>query len=518
MMLRLVLVLLLSGSAASASAQIWDVPLDSLQARVQRQPDHADARRALADRLVGEGALEAAIPHLRWVVRNAPEDPEAHLKLARVLSWTERGPEAIEVYEALLALVPEHADATVELAGLLVWSGGAARAAQLLAPVATRQPDDPKVQSLYASALHGAGRSREALRQYDRALELSPDNPQLLADSGALERWEGDWSVGRYRLNRALELGLDGDAAERVQAELVGLARAIAPRVELSVEHATDSNGLTRLRNPSRAVVQFTPTLSAGVTITQERLTQTLSLDELPSIDAAATFVYPFISYSPLGPLAFRAYAGIQDVHNAGSGVSGALEAEWKQTSPRFLRSLLRLQTDASVDGVRALGAGIRATQLASETYAEPLPGWGLGVGVTGVSYSDANTRFNASASTRVAVARWTGVELAVTGGGSYETTATLYPDSDPYWTPQNLVTALGGGLVAVTPVTGLKLEPELYGAFQRDASASAVSLGVRLRTTLSRGRHRAGFLFENWGSSVYSVQRMGLQYEVSLW
>jgi len=508
----------MSVGATAACAQSWDLSLDTLEARVQRQPDHLGARRALADRLVAEGALDDALPHLRRVVQDAPEDSEAHLKLARALSWTGRGSDAIAVYEALLAVEPENDVGTFELAKLLVWNGGADRAARLLEPLADRQPDDPEIQSVFAYALHGAKQSREAMKQYDRALRLSPEDAQLLAESGALERWEGDWSVGRSRLNRALQLGLDGDAGARAQAQLTGLARAIAPRVTLSMEHATDSNGLTRTRYPSQALVQFTPAWSAGVTITQERLSQALPLADLPSIDAAATFVYPFISYSPIGPLAFRAYAGIQDVHSEGSGVSGAVEAEWKQTSPRFLRSILRLQSDASVDGVRALGEGIRATQLISDTYAEPLPGWGFGVGVTGVSYSDGNLRLNASASTRVTMARWERVELAVTGGGGYETTAEQYSNSDPYWTPRHLGTLLGGGMVALTPVKGLKLEPELYGAFQRDASASAMSLGVRFRATLDRGRHSAGFLFEEWGSSVYSVRRVGLRYEVALW
>ncbi|GAB5534183.1 MAG: hypothetical protein Rubg2KO_04320 [Rubricoccaceae bacterium] len=517
-MIRVFLCLLMSMGAVEASAQVWDVPLDSLEARVERQPDRAEARRVLADRLVGEGALDAATPHLKWIVDNAPEDPEAHLKLGRTLSWTGYQAEAIEVYEALLILAPAHEVGAFELATLLVWTGGAARAARLLEPLAEHQPDNPEVQSLYAYALHGAKRSREALKQYDRALDLSPEDPQLLAESGALERWEGNWAVGRYRMSRALWLGLEGDAADRTQAQLTGLARAIAPRVTLSVEHAVDSNGLTRTRYPSHATVQFTPSWAAGVTITQERLSQALPLTDLPSIDAAATFVYPFISYSPIGPLAFRAYAGLQDVHSEGSGMSGAVEVEWKQTSPRFLRSILRLQSDASVDGVRALGEGIRSTQLISDTYAEPVGGWGFGVGVTGVSYSDGNARVNVSASTRVTMARWDRVELAVTGGGGYETTAETYANSDPYWTPRNLGTVLGGGTIAVTPVKGLKLEPELYGAFQRDASASAMSLGVRLRATLERGRHRAGLLFEEWGSDVYSVQRFGLQYEVSLW
>lgn len=517
-MLRTALLLLLGLGSASVGAQTWDVPLDTLEARVARQPDDASARRALADRLVGEGTLEAAIPHLRWLVEEAPEDPARHLLLAQVLSWTERQPEAIAAYESLLGVAPEHEEGRIALASLLIWNGGAARAAQLLAPIADREPDAAEIQKLYAFALHGAKRAREARSQYDRALKLTPHDPVLLAESGILERWEGDWSVGRSRMSRALQLGVEAEVAERVRAELNGLARAIAPRAMVSVEHAEDSNGLTRTRFPSHTLVQFSPAWSAGVTIVQERLSQTLPLTDLPSIDAAATFIYPYVSYSPIGPLAFRAYAGLQDVHSEGSGMSGAIEAEWKQASPRFQRSILRVQSDASVDGVRALGEGIRSTALISETYAEPLPDWGLGLGATGLWYSDGNTRLNLSASTRVMVLKGRPLELGVTGGGGYEHSAIPYVNSDPYWTPRNLLTVLGGGVVVLKPATGLTLEPEVYAAHQRDATARASSVGYRLRVTMDRGRHSAGFLFEEWGSSVYSVRRVGLRYEIALW
>lgn len=517
-MLRASFLLLLSLCSATTRAQAWDVPLDSLLSRVDRRPDDPAVRHDLAERLIAEGALTDAVVHLRWLTEASPEDSARHLRLARVLSWTGQQLEAIAAYDALLEIAPDHAEGTFELAQLLTWNGAASRAVRLLAPMADRQPEDREIQALYAFALHGARRVAEARHQYDRALRLAPDDVVLLAESGILERWEGDWAVGRHRMRRALQLGVEEEVAKRVQSVLEGLARAIAPRVALSMEHAVDSNGLTRTRIPSHTLIQLSPAWSAGVSISQVWLSQSTSPESLSSLDAAATFVSPYAVFSPGGPLSLRISAGIQDVHREGSGVSGAVEGEWRRTGPRFVRSILRLQSDASVDGVRALGQGLRTTALVSETYAEPLPDWGFGVGAATLWYSDGNTRLNVSMSTRLMLVEWGPLEMGLTGGGGYEHTAEAYASSDPYWTPQNLVTVLGGGVMAWTPVKGFKLEPAVTVAHQRDAYSRASSVGVRLQASLNQGRHRAGFLVEESGSEVYSSQRVGLHYEVALW
>ena len=517
MSVRAALVGVLTLCAAPVSAQVWDVPLDTLQARVERQPGSDSARRALADRLVGEGALDAAVPHLRQLVADGPEFPVRRLKLARVLSWLGRSAEAIEAYEALLAIDGEHGEAPLELAKLLTWNGGAERAVGLLEPLATRQPDNAEVQNAYAYALHAAEQSEEARRQYDRALRLSPDDPQLLAESGTLERWEGDWVVGQRRLRRALDLNLEGEAAGRVQTVLDGLWRDTAPSVEVGIERSTDSNGLARTRFPSHTQVQFAPAWSLGVRISQERLEQTFAVNS-SVIDAAATFVSPYLTFSPSPRVSVRGYLGLQDIHTVGSGVSGTLEAVWRQTEPRYLTVLGRVQSEAGVDGVRALVDGVRVTVATVEGYSEPLAEVALGLSLKGTSYSDGNARYEVSSSTRVGLTSLGPVKIGLMGGAGYEDTADIYAGSDPYWTPNDLLTVLGGGVLTFKPVSGVQIEPEVYSTFQRNPSVQSLSLGFRIRATVDRGRHRAGLLAEQSGSDAYSVKRFGLRYEVALW
>ena len=449
---------------------------------------------------------------------DAPPDSAVSLARARELAWSGREAEAVRVYDALLARRATDGTAALELGRLLTWGGDPDRAAVLLAPLAAAHADSAAVQTAYAYALHAAGRPREALRQYDRALRLAPADPTLLAESGALERWEGDWVVGRHRLHRALELGLDPEARARAESVLDGLGRATAPRVGVSVEHAVDSNGLTRTRVPSHSHVQLSPALAAGLTVTQERLSQLAPDAAGPVTDAAATNLTPFVSVGVSRSLRLRAAVGFQAVHGEGNGPSATVQAEWRRASPRYLSATARLHTEAGVDGVAALGEGIRVTVGTLEGYAEPRPGWGLGVSARGTAYSDGNQRVEVSSSTRLSVARIGPVRLALVGGAGYEDTATLYPLSSPYWTPDELLTVLGGGAASVSPVSGVTVEPELFTTFQRDPNVHSVSLGYRLRARVERGRHRAGVLAEYSGSASYSVRRVGIQYEVALW
>ena len=515
-MTRLLLLLGVALALAPGASAQSDAPLDSLQARVERG-GAPDAREALAARLVADGQLDAALPHLRQLVADTPARTDLALLLARVLGWSGREAEAIAVYDAVLDRAPDPS-AAYELARLLTWNGDPARAADLLAPLADRQPDAAEVQSALGYALHAAGQARAARRQYARALALAPDDATLLLESGTLERWEGNWSLGRDRIHRALALGLPGEAVGRARTLLAALEREHAPRMGTSVQRSTDSNGLTRTRLPSHTRYVFNAAWAGGLEIVQERLAQEAFSPPGASSEAAATLVAPSLAYTPLRSVALRAGAGLQVVHGEASGLSGWVEGTWRRTAPRYVAVTGRLRSEAGTDGVRALDEGLRVTSLTAESYAEPLAGWGLGVALKGTSYSDGNLRGELSTSTRVGVRQLGPVWLGAIGGLGYEDTATLYPASDPYWTPNDLLTVLAGGVASFAPVEGVLLEPELYTTFQRDPSVHSISLGYRLRARLDLGRHRAGLLAEQSGSASYAVKRFGLSYEVALW
>ena len=501
--------------APPASAQS-DAPLDSLRARVARG-DAPGAREALAVRLVADGQLGAAVPHLRQLVAETPERADLALQLARVLGWSGQEQEAIAAYDAVLGRGPDAA-AAYELARLLTWNGDADRAVDLLAPLAARQPDAPALQSALAYALHAAGRTGAARRQYARALRLTPDDAVLLFESGTLERWEGDWSLGRARIQRALSLGLSDEAADRARTLLAALDREHAPRIGTGIVYSTDSNGLTRNRVPSHTRYVVNSAWAGGVEIVQERLAQDGLSQPGATSEAAATLVAPSVAYTPVRSVALRAGAGVQVVHGQASGASGWLDGTWRRTAPRYVAVTGRLRSEAGVDGVRALDEGIRVTSLTAESYAEPLAGWGLGVSLKGTSYSDGNRRGELSTSTRVGIRQLGPVRLGAIGGLGYEDTATIYTGSDPYWTPNDLLTVLGGGVASFAPTEGVLVEPEVYATFQRDPSVHSLSLGYRLRARLDLGRHRAGLVAEQSGSASYAVQRFGLTYEVALW
>ena len=515
-MTRLLLLLGVALSLAPDASAQSDAPLDSLRARAERG-ETADAREALATRLVADGRLDAALPHLRQLVAEAPERADLGLRLARVLAWSGREAESVVAYDAVLDRAPDDA-AAYELARLLTWSGDPARAVALLAPLADRQPESPGVQSALGHALHAAGRASAARRQYARALRLAPDDAALLFESGTLERWRGDWSLGRDRVRRALALGLPDEAAGRARTLLSGLEREHAPRVGTGVQYASDSNGLRRNRIPSHTRYVFNSAWTGGLEVVQERLAQDAASRPGPASAAAATLVAPSLVYTPVRSVALGAGAGVQVVHGEASGPSGWLEGTWRRTAPRYVALTGRLRSEAGVDGVRALDEGIRVTSLAAESYSEPLAGWGLGVSLKGTSYSDGNARVELSTSTRVGIRQLGPVRLGAIGGLGYEDTATLYSDSDPYWTPNDLLTVLGGGVASFAPTEGVLLEPEVYTTFQRDPSVHSLSLGYRLRARLDLGRHRAGLLVEQSGSASYAVKRFGLSYEVALW
>ncbi len=239
-------------------------PLDALAAQVERSPDDAAARRALAARYTEEGRPEAAVPHLAWLADTQPADPDLLRRLAQHLVWTDQPARAAEVLARLVEVDPADDDARVQLAEIVTWDGGADRAVRALAPSARRRPADARVQRAYAFALLAAS-DRGARAQLDRALTLAPDDAVLLLESASLERWQGDWSLAERRARRALSLGLDAEAGGRARELLAGVTALYAPVVTTRTTLSDDSNGVERVTSPLRVESAVSSRWSVGV-------------------------------------------------------------------------------------------------------------------------------------------------------------------------------------------------------------------------------------------------------------
>ena len=502
-MTRILLPLIASVAFASASAQ---PARDSLEARLSRAPGDAQAHRDLSDWLVAQGQPAAAVPHLSWLAAHAPSDVAVHRRLAQTLLWSDQPGPAAEVLADVVALDPADVGARVQAAEIITWDGGADRAVALLAPVADAHPDDARLHRALAFALLASG-DGGARAQVTRALALAPRDPDLLVEGGALERWQGDWSLAQTRLQRALGQTLTDAQRDRVRTLLAGIRDVSAPTVTTTAARVQDSNGVTRTDVPARLTIPVDGRWTVGAEVLR---------GEIRSATARAdgTAFVPFVVYRPRPAVQFEAAVGPEGTPGAPLALHGRVSARRVWTARGFALARLTAATATATDAADALERGLARSTLTAEGYAEPSTALTLSGQLGALVYSDGNRRAQAAA-----VARWLPLSVGrragalpvasagVTGGAVWEDSATIYPDARPYYTPDHLVTVSAGLGLRVVPGPGVRVDGALGLARQRAGASSAGATAVEysVAAELDRGAQAVRLELRRSGSSAYS-------------
>ena len=502
-MSRFYLLLALTVAATAAPAQ----DRVALEARVAQAPDDAQARQALSDLLTAQGEPAAAVPHLLWLAGHAPTDVGVHRRLAQTLLWSDRPADAARALAEVVELDPSDVDARVQLAEIIVWDGGAQRSVELLMPLAEGRPDDARLHRALAFALLAAGDGR-ARAQMTRALALAPDDLDLLIESASLERWQGDWSVARARLHRALALDLTPGHHARIRPLLDGVRSLSAPTVQLGGVRVDDSNGVLRLDSPARLDVPISGRWAVGAEVQRGRI------QGLADASATASSYTQTARYRPSRGLQLDAGLGVEGTPGAPLAVTGRASVQRVWTRSGFALLRVGVQSATATDAVSALNQGLRRSSAVAEAYAEPSPTLALGSTLTALAYSDGNRRVQAAA-----VARWLPLSvgrredalplasLGLTAGGMYEDTETIYADASPYFTPDGLLTA-SAGLAARVVSGGLRVDGTV-GVARQSAGVTSLEYGAALE--YDRGAESVRAELRRTGSSAYSADVAGL-------
>jgi Tfp pilus assembly protein PilF len=139
-------------------------------------PDNADAHAKLAGALLDQGFVREAIKEYRIVLNVTPTNPAALLGEARALSDDARLPDAERRLELLLAAHPDHADALVERGRIALRRGNFGAAEAYLARAVQAAPWHRAGNRLYLASLKEQGLSEAAARCETRLRELRAED------------------------------------------------------------------------------------------------------------------------------------------------------------------------------------------------------------------------------------------------------------------------------------------------------------------------------------------------------
>jgi Flp pilus assembly protein TadD len=207
---------------------------------LQRNPDHLEARLALADLCLERGKSWAAEQQYRESIERHPQQAQSHYGYGLFLDVAGRTDEAAEhfrraakiepdnpAYAALAAsggnptevataaasasaasvtAVPDHPDLAVSTAADLLQAGKAESALQLAAAASERYPKDIRLKHAVASAQFESGDPKSAQVTLQQALSLDKGNALTYFLLGYTLKAQGDEEVAQRHFAKARQL------------------------------------------------------------------------------------------------------------------------------------------------------------------------------------------------------------------------------------------------------------------------------------------------------------------------
>ena len=445
--------------------------LHHLEVLVEQHPADRSLRSTLASRYTDLGRTEAALEQYRWFVEPPPAPEAMKTRVLQSLLWTQQYAEVITYGEPMLRPLPEHVERRFLVAQAHAWS------------------DQPQA----------------ALAHIDTLLSVAHTHTGALLLGGELQRWTPtQWPAARAKLHRALVL-LPDPSADRARARslLRGLRHDYGSAVETHVRHQTDSNGRIHTYAPVHTNIRLGGLWRGIVEVGPHWFhddERSPGAADLRGYEGTAGLRTRLSSGTALQ------LSGAATVYAPGSSAfSGTVQVQ-HPLGPLTVTTQYRHQEART--SITALQAGIRTHQL-DGSVALRLGDWLTLTGDgTHTWYSNDNRREALAGTARLQVLGGP-LTVAILGRYRYEDTERIFPDSRPYWTPDQLHT-LSGAVSLDLPVASWLDLGGTYGRSSQDAVLGH-DYGGRLR--LSSGFHSMQASVERFGSGTYAYRALAMRY-----
>lgn len=178
------------------------------------------------------GDLEEAAALYEQIILTDPENVEANLRLAHILTLTGDLDEALVVAEKMIALFPDRPEGYAAKARALNWGGDTADSAQAALQAIEIDPDYALGHAYLSEAYTDLGRLRQALEQAEMAVEMEPYNVEARRNYAYVLEHYGSYNGAIQQYLQALQL-----EPNRLDL-LYGLARNYrgAGQIDMSVQ------------------------------------------------------------------------------------------------------------------------------------------------------------------------------------------------------------------------------------------------------------------------------------------
>jgi tetratricopeptide (TPR) repeat protein len=193
----------------------------SFQRALALSPESAMALNALGSAEASGGKSAEAEKYFRKALEKDPKLLTARQNLATLLASTPtRRPEALELWQGVLAESPDYIPARLGYAQALVDSGNRDAAVEQYSAVVRMKPDYPAARLALARLLRDVGKPADALDQLRLLQARQPENFAAYEMAGDIEMSEGNRQAANDAWQSALQKAPDNAARKVIRAKL----------------------------------------------------------------------------------------------------------------------------------------------------------------------------------------------------------------------------------------------------------------------------------------------------------
>ncbi|MFN3133960.1 MAG: tetratricopeptide repeat protein [Candidatus Kryptonium sp.] len=438
------------------------------------------------------GRQKDAIAVYEKLVQMYPDTIDFYRMLAKLYVWNDRARDAIPIYEKIIELDPEDHETMVQLAQQYVWNDQQLKAIPLYKKLVNIFPDSLNYHWLLCQLLVWNYKVSDAKNELKKFLRKFPGHKGALELAVQLYYYSGEWDEA----NNYAKMLLNIDSQNQIAIKIIDEIRSkYSDHLVADVKLFKDTNKLERATYPFEAKIFLNRFWEIGLNLERVQIFDGRVQERRFGYGGVFRGRYNFSpgNYFELETGMFKYETINFPVWRFTFGLN-----LFDRIYPQFI-----YKRSENREGAKAIGEKITIDNFTLTIYNQIFNSLGLSLLFDYGIYSDGNIKRTFGSYLNLFILRKNPQVLFV-GFYSFEDFDSIYVNSLPYWTPNNLSTYWGE----------INIEQNLFKWFTIGVAGAVAknpkyptSLNYRIFGKLTFGKFDFCGQYEKYGSTVYNYR-----------
>ncbi len=438
------------------------------------------------------GRQKDAIAVYEKLVQMYPDSLNLHRMLAKLYVWNDRARDAIPIYEKIIELEPEDYETMIHLAQQYTWNNQQLKAIPLYKKLVNIFPDSLSYRWLLCQLLAWNDKVDDAKSELKKFLKKFPKHKDALELAVQLFYYSGEWDEAKDYAKRLLEVEPQNQIAMKIVDEI---SSRYSNRIIAEAKLFRDINKLEKAIYPLEAKIFLSRFWEISSNFERVQIFDGRIQERKFGYGGVFRVRYNFNrgNYFELEGGAFKYEAISFPVWRFTLSLN-----LFDRVYPQFI-----YRRSENREGAKAIDSKITIDNFTLTVYNQIFNSLGLSLLFDYGIYSDGNIKRTFGSYLNLFILRKNPRVLFV-GFYSFEDFDSIYVNSLPYWTPNNLSTYWGE----------INIEQDLFRWFTIGV-AGAVAMNPRYPTSLNYrvfgklafGKFELCGQYEKYGSTVYNYR-----------